>query len=203
MGNKKGDIHTEYTQYYWLMFVGAFLAFAVYMPNILLGANAYVGNQVMVTYLGYMLYFLISGGVLWALWLVVFWLKIVNVDGHAPRASKKSGSLKLIFNLRETFEYKYQFWTWFILSVILYGIQLALFIWISVGITTTSEAISISDVSEAIGNSGKSTFYDDVFQITSLLMVIGYLFVISLFIQLHITIAMCASKTRETEMEDE
>lgn len=186
----KSTVNVDYNQFYWLSFVGATLCWGSYIPNILVGAHAYVGNTVMVTYLGYMLYFLIVTPILTALYLIIFYWKFISV--HSPKADDAKAKWHAIsINIREMVDYKYNFWTWIMLAFCGWAIQFSLYVYMAVGVTTGLSISSASPV-DSIGPTGANGIYDDVFQLASLMTVLFYSFTFMLFANLHSITTLCA-----------
>lgn len=184
--SRSEGVNSEYYHTFWPYVLFFLCCGAVYLPNILVLTQAYVGNAVMVTYLGFILYLLISSPVLISSWFLAYYFKIACISDR--KKSEKSWAA-WVNAWRAGYEYKYSLLTWFISTTLAWVIQLCFYVYIAAGITTTDSRVSIGNPASVIGVTGKDEYYDDLFQATSLASLILYFIGFKYFLNINFSIS--------------
>lgn len=186
------EINVEYRKLFWFIICACFVIGGVYVPNIFLLQQSYVGNRVMVTYLGYLLYLLIANPVLVGIWAIVYYFNIASLTDK----KKSGGNWAVALNVWKTnFEYKYTVLTWFVSTSLAYIIQLCFYAYIAATISSTSGVISIGDPLSMIGIKGDDEYFEDLLQTTNLVCVLLYLIAFKHFLALIYSVKAAAFRS--------
>lgn len=200
--SKHVEENPEYNHFFAAVFVGLLIIFGVYLANILLCSYAFAGNVVMVNFLGYMLYFVIANPVLVFTWLVVYYFKVAAITSKKrieqldPNYSGKATSywMHLVHTWRCSWEFTFAFSTWLFSSTLAWVLQISFYVFIVVGIPSTSDIVTISDPAAMIGSNGTMGYFEDLFQITNLTVVILYSISLRYFLEMLFSLMAAASQ---------
>jgi uncharacterized membrane protein YidH (DUF202 family) len=175
-----------FNRYYALLVTCGLAILGFHLPTMcLLGANAYVGNNSMVQFGSFMVYFIASNVIFHSIWLGIFISKFALVKYSTSIEPKKNWQ-NYFAKFKETFEYKSTVTVWAILATSLFVIQATVYLYITINTSVGFWGnVRLSDPFNFIGSSGNFGLNDDLFQVTALLNMLFGFFSMMFFIKLN------------------